>query len=175
MGRGTKTTDFLKECLSDALIQLMRDKPFEKITINEIADIAGVGRATWFRNYASKSEALTFKLVQSWNRWSDEHNIIIVHNRFTFRNANDFFQFNYEIRHIIQVIYSADMQSAVYDAFYQIMMPHYGADAQKCYQARFYSYGLFGLLDEWVKRGFNETAEEMSAIFYQVMDDRSDL
>lgn len=57
MGRGNKTTEFLKECLSDALIRLMREKGFDKISIKEIADTAGVGRATWFRNYTSKSEA----------------------------------------------------------------------------------------------------------------------
>ena len=73
MARGNKTTEFLKECLSDALIQLMREKDFEKISIKEIADTAGVGRATWFRNYTSKNEALTFKFVQVWNRWADEH------------------------------------------------------------------------------------------------------
>ena len=68
MARGSKTTEFLKECLSDALIRLMREKKIEKISVKEIADTAGVGRATWFRNYTSKSEALTFKLVQVWNR-----------------------------------------------------------------------------------------------------------
>lgn len=174
MGRGTKTTEFLKECLSDALIRLMRQKAFDKISISEIADTAGVGRATWFRNYNSKGEALTFKLVTSWNRWAEEHNLS-VRKRFTLENAEDFFRFNYEIRSIIQVIYSAQMQSTVYDAFYQVMMPQFVSDARGCYQARFYSYGLFGLLDEWVKRGFHETPGEMVRIFYQVMDDRSDI
>ena len=66
MGRGNKTTEFLKECLSDALLRLMREKSFKNISIQEIADAAGVGRATWFRNFANKSEAITFKLVQLW-------------------------------------------------------------------------------------------------------------
>ena len=174
MGRGTKTTEFLKECLADALIRLMREKPFEKISIQEIADKSGVGRATWFRNYNGKNEALTFKLIVLWNRWSDEHKIS-VRDRFTLKNSKDFFEFNFEIRCIMQTIYSANMQSAVYDAFYQVMMPQYGANAEECYKARFYSYGLFGLLDEWVKRGFKETPVEMVRIFYTVMDDRSDI
>ena len=94
----------------------------------------------------------------------------------SFYNApKDFFEFNFEIRSIVQTIYSANMQSAVYDAFYRVMMPQYGANAEECYQARFYSYGLFGLLDEWVKRGFKETPDEMVRIFYAVMDDRSDI
>lgn len=156
------------------MIRLMREKPFEKISIQEIAEKSGVGRATWFRNYNGKNEALTFKLIVLWNRWSDEHNIS-VRDRFTLKNSKDFFEFNFEIRCIVQTIYSANMQSAVYDAFYQVMMPQYGANAEECYKARFYSYGLFGLLDEWVKRGFKETPDEMVRIFYTVMDDRSDI
>ena len=169
MARGSKTTEFLKECLSDALIRLMREKKIEKISVKEIADTAGVGRATWFRNYTSKSEALTFKLVQVWNRWADER-AIAVRNRFELANAKDFFQFNYEIKHILQVVYDSKMQSVVYDAFYQVMMPQYGANAKECYQARFYSYALFGLLDEWIKRGFKESPDEMVQIFYQIMN-----
>ena len=156
------------------MIRLMREKPFEKISIQEIAEKSGVGRATWFRNYNGKNEALTFKLIVLWNRWSDEHNIS-VRDRFTLKNSKDFFEFNFEIRCIVQTIYSANMQSAVYDAFYQVMMPQYGANAEECYKARFYSYGLFGLLDEWVKRGFKETPDEMVRIFYTVMDDRRDI
>ena len=168
MARGNETTEFLKECLSDALIQLMREKDFEKISIKEIADTAGVGRATWFRNYTSKNEALTFKFVQVWNRWADEH-AIAVRDRFDLANAKNFFQFNYEIKHILEIVYTSNMQSAIYDAFYQVMMPQYGANAKECYQARFYSYGLFGLLDEWIKRGFKESVEEMVIFFYQII------
>ena len=168
MARGNKTTEFLKECLSDALIQLMREKDFEKISIKEIADTAGVGRATWFRNYTSKNEALTFKFVQVWNRWADEH-AIAVRDRFDLANAKNFFQFNYEIKHILEIVYTSNMQSAIYDAFYQVMMPQYGANAKECYQARFYSYGLFGLLDEWIKRGFKESVEERVIFFYQII------
>ena len=168
MARGNKITEFLKECLSDALIQLMREKDFEKISIKEIADTAGVGRATWFRNYTSKNEALTFKFVQVWKRWADEH-AIAVRDRFDLANAKNFFQFNYEIKHILEIVYTSNMQSAIYDAFYQVMMPQYGANAKECYQARFYSYGLFGLLDEWIKRGFKESVEEMVIFFYQII------
>lgn len=169
MSRSTRTTDFLKECLSDALIRLMREKEFEKISIKEIADTAGVGRATWFRNYKSKSEALTFKLVQLWNRFADKH-AITVRNRFSLDNAADFFAFNYEIKNILQIIYGANMQSAVYDTFYTVLLPQYCFNAEECYQARFYSYGLFGFLDEWVRHDFKETTEEMTQIFYKVIE-----
>lgn len=36
----------------------------------------------------------------------------------------------------------AIIQLTLYNAFYQVMMPQYGADPAECYEARFYSYGL---------------------------------
>ena len=161
MGGNVKTTMFLKECLADALIKLLHQKPMEKITIPEIAETAAVGRTTYFRNFTTKNEMLTFKLVRLWNRWSEEHGVI-ERKRFTLDNAFDFFSFNYSIKNLLELIYRRNLQSTVYDAFYEVMMPQYGTNAFECYESRFYSYALFGLLDEWIKRGFYESVEQMA-------------
>ena len=168
MGASPKTTNFLKECMADALLQLMKEKSFSKITINEIAEVAGVNRSTWFRNFESKNEALTFKLIQCWNRWADEHDMKERH-RYTLDNAQLFFIFNYSIKDILFEMYRANLQSCVYDAFYQVMMPSYGNDSTECYKAQFYSYGLFGLLDEWIKRGFYQTPDEMAHLVNEII------
>ena len=73
MGRRTETTQYLKECMADALIRLMDDAPIEKIRIQEITELAGVGRMTWFRYFHSKTDALVFKLQQLWKEWVGEH------------------------------------------------------------------------------------------------------
>ena len=93
MGASPKTTDFLKECMADALLQAMKEKPFSKITVNEITDAAGVNRSTWFRNFSDKNEAITFKLIRLWHRWADEHGMK-ERRRYTLDNAEDFFAFN---------------------------------------------------------------------------------
>lgn len=172
MARGTKTTEFLKECMSDALIKLMQEKNFSKITVNDITTVAGVGRSTWFRNFVTKSDALTFKLVRLWERWAKEHNLS-DHQRFNLDNARDFFRFNYGIRDLLKTIYNAEIQSCIYDAFCVVMMPQYEVSPLECYHSRFYAYGIFGLLEEWVKRDFKETPEEMTGLFYRVMNDRN--
>ena len=64
MGASPETTAFLKECLADAFIELLDEKPAAKITVTEIASRAGVGRTTYFRNFASKEDMLTFKLTR---------------------------------------------------------------------------------------------------------------
>ena len=53
---------------------------------------------------------------------------------------------------------------AVYDAFQTVLYPKHDADPAACYKGKFYAYALFGLLDEWILRGFHESPEEMIRI-----------
>lgn len=165
MGSNQKANTFLKECMSDALIKLMETREFSKITINEIAEAAGVNRSTWFRNFPDKETALTFKLVQLWYRWTQEHGIH-MRTRYTVENAHDFFCYCYQNRQLLSRIIASKQHAAIYEAFYQIMNPQFDTDAAECYQSRFYSYGLFGMLGEWNQRNYQDTPEEMTAIFF---------
>lgn len=167
MGGNAKTTEFLKECLADALINLLKTKSIEKITVSEIVGMAGIGRTTYFRNFSTKNEALTFKIVKLWERWAEEHNLA-ERRRYTTDNALLFFRFNFSIRELLTLLYERNLQSALYDAFYGIMVSQHGENAVECYKSRFYSYGLFGLLDEWIKREFRESPEEMARILHEI-------
>ena len=168
MGANPKTTLFLKECLADALIQLLETKPIEKITVPEIASLAGVGRTTYFRNFSSKREMLSFKLTLLWERWTDEHNT--PKRSYEPENALDFFRFNYSIRPLLSLMYSRDLQTALYGAFGIYLAPLHDSDLQECYESSFYSYGLFGLLDEWIAREFRETPEQMARIVREMFE-----
>lgn len=167
MGGNLKTTEFLKECLADALIKLLKTKPIEKITVPEIAETASVGRTTYFRNFTTKNEVITFKLVRLWERWAEEHNLT-ERRKYTVNNALEFFNFNYSIRDLLSLLYEKNLRSTIYDAFHSIMVAQYGANPAECYKSRFYSYGLFGLLDEWITRGFYESPEEMAKILQEL-------
>jgi len=48
-----------KKALNDAFINMMSEKTFEEITINELCDRAGVRRATFYKHYADKFAFLT--------------------------------------------------------------------------------------------------------------------
>lgn len=159
-----KSAGFLKECMADALLLLMRQEPFPKITICEIVQAAGVHRSTWFRHFRTKNEALTFKLVQLWNRWADEHGMQEP-LRYTLSIADSFFAFSYSIRDTLTLLYRSELCPCIYDAFYQIMVPQFGSGASGHYEARFYAYGLFGFLDEWINRDFRESPEQLAALF----------
>lgn len=156
-------TDFLKLCIADAIIELLKTTPFEKISINEITSKAGVGRATYFRNFSSKTEAITFKVVTLWTTWCEE-NGISAEEQLTFKNSVDFFNFSYENRELYKLLYSTGLQGTIYDAFYSVIMKQQRSTPQEYYKSRFLSYGVYGIVNEWVKRDFKEPPNEIAII-----------
>ena len=53
-----ETNKLTKECLSMALIYLMNEMDFNKITITDIVKRAGVSRTAFYRNYSVKEDIL---------------------------------------------------------------------------------------------------------------------
>ena len=47
-----------KKALADAFLQLLEQKPLDEITVNELCDVAGVRRATFYKHYADKFDFL---------------------------------------------------------------------------------------------------------------------
>ena len=46
----------LREDIGAAILELMKEKPLEKITIDEISSLANVGRVTFYCQFKSKDE-----------------------------------------------------------------------------------------------------------------------
>lgn len=44
--------------ITDALLKLLREKPIEAISISELCGLAGIGRASFYRNFNSKEDIL---------------------------------------------------------------------------------------------------------------------
>lgn len=55
---------FVRECIVDALLQLIYAKPLSAITISELTERAGVSRMTFYRNYNSKEDIFTDELTE---------------------------------------------------------------------------------------------------------------
>lgn len=158
-----KSTVFLKDCMADAMVELLKTKPLRRITADELVKKAGAGRATYFRSFHSREEVLCYKLVTLWERFCEERSLT-ERSRFDLRNACAFFEYNYRIRYVLDVIYAAEEEDAVFEAVKTIMLPEPDGDAGAWYRERFYAYGLFGLLDGWIRRGYAESPGEMAAL-----------
>ena len=174
MRRRQETTDMLKESMGDALLELMREKPVEKISIEEMTARADVGRVTYFRYFKSKDELLAWKFRKLWERYTEKNGKVDLRTRSY--AARNYFSFCLEVRDTIDLVYERGHQQAFLKAFLEVIRGYDYVPADKEEAARheaeyilnYYAYGLFGLFNTWVLHGYKETPEEMATIFMSI-------
>ena len=163
MRRTTATTDYLKECMGTALLELMKEKPIEKISIEEMTAKADVGRSTYFRYFKSKMK-FCLSNHMSVEALSDEHGATNFATG-SYDGIRLFFEFCLSTRPICDLLYSADRQYVILNFYLQEAASIVAnADAKTHYFIQFITYGLFGLMNAWVLRGYKETPQEMAQI-----------
>ncbi|MGN0261779.1 MAG: TetR/AcrR family transcriptional regulator [Eggerthellaceae bacterium] len=149
--------------MADALLFLMREKPFAKITADEICLRAGVGRATWFRQFSSKEAALAYKMQVLWLRWLESNGIHISHG-LLLEDPCIFFRFFYENRLVFEALYSAGMRHVVIDCFQEVLIGQIEPFGKTDYADRFVVFGLVGVVDLWISGGFRESLSQMDEL-----------
>ncbi len=170
MRRTTATTDYLKECMGTALLEMMEDTPLEKISIEDMTARADVGRSTYFRYFKSKEEVLSFKLLCLWKRFSQERGGDGI-AQVSRESIQSLFEFCLSIRPVFELLYATGHQDVILDFYLQGAAPIIAqADASTHYFIQFITFGLFGLMNAWVLRGYRETPEEMAQIVWTWKD-----
>ena len=58
MERVKRKESLFVESVVEGLWELLEDKSFEKISVSELVERAGIGRVTFYRNFSNKEEVL---------------------------------------------------------------------------------------------------------------------
>lgn len=156
-------SEFLKDCMAGAVIKLLERYPLEKIQVKQICDVSGYHRASWFRAFRSKSEAVTYHMVRLWQQYCDKHDIA-VRDDFMIGNADAFFQYNYEVRDTTRLLYRRGLMTELAASFTITMHDRHADDPIKAYHSAMFAFSLFGILREWIIRDFDQTPAEMARI-----------
>ena len=61
-----KTAIASQAAIAEALIELMKDKPYSRISVSEICKRAGVSRQTFYSLFASKDNVISFILERKY-------------------------------------------------------------------------------------------------------------
>ncbi len=162
MSKDINKVSFIKDCMADALETLMKDRAIKDISIDEITNLAGVGRATYFRNFDSKYEVLAYKQIKEWKAWRDKHNLGPT-EEFDFNNALSTFQFQYNIRERTRRRFTHPEEYKLVNSIVikEVIIPDSNNEYTDMYKIAFFSYGLVGLLQKWAENDFKESPEEM--------------
>ena len=158
--KNTQPSEFLKDCMADAVMRLLEKYPLNEIEIKQICDISGYHRASWFRAFRSKSEAVTYHMVRLWQQYCDKHGIT-VRDDFRIDNAEAFFQYNYEIRDTLRLLYCRGLMPELAASFTAILHDRHAEDPIRAYNGAMFAFSLYGILREWIIRDFDQSPDEM--------------
>ena len=162
MGRKKNSSDFLKECIADALFILLRTKSIESITVREITELANVSRITYYRNFTSKENVIEFKLDKLMTEWIEKQPQ--KESASAHELSIRFFQFFYSIRDIVQTLIRANLSLLLLNRLILKFNDINTADSSEYYRQIFISFGLCGIILSWMDTGMKESPEEMGRI-----------
>ncbi len=161
MRRTTASPEYLKENMGSALLELMKEKPLERITIEEMTAKADVGRSTYFRYFKTKEEILAYKLTALYSN-SFTHDIRPVDTVSELTEMiEQFFSFWLSIRNTVDPIVASGHSDVLSMAYSQIV-GNTQFPAEQEYVNRFVLSGLFGVHHGWVINGYRESPEELA-------------
>lgn len=158
----------VRESIETALLKLMDKKPFGEITISEIVKKAGVSRVSYYRNYYFKEDVLFAKMDKIAAEWKAGAEKI----------SGDIGEQVIELfameRPILGVIYKNGLEHLMY----KLIRKYCGLEEKidnnvNAYFLSMFAGMFFGWCDEWVKRGMQETPEQIKAMLSQMKEQQN--
>lgn len=154
-------SEISKKYIADALILLMKNKDFSKITNKDITDKAGYSHITIYRNFKNKEEIVKYYcsiLFKEWKEeWQEGTNIGL--------QIFGFFQKN---KDFLDLLYRANLQYILIDEILACLDYKLEDTSVMAYSKATVAYLIFGWCNEWYRRGMKETPEEMAQYFNQI-------
>lgn len=154
---------YVTEHLRTALLELLSEKPMNDISISELVDRAGVGRASFYRNYEQKDDILKAHIKTLFSEWtyewkkndgsplSEQMRLMIGH----FEKHIDF----YRLLNDRELIY------LLKDVIIGLFGPKPEYEKVQAYASAFVAYTIYGWIEVWFQRGMRESADEIAEMF----------
>lgn len=155
---------YITESLGNALFELMKTKPIEKISIDELTKLACIGRASYFRNFNSKEDIITAYIILKWRNFEKSKGLkqYAIYEEYRILS---YFQFCLSLKDINSIIISSKCENAILNAYEIIMQDEDLAPNQThSYKNTYIAYGLYGIFIHWAKLGYHESPEEMTQL-----------
>lgn len=156
-------SDISKRYLAEALILLMREKDYAKITNKDITDRAGLSHITIYRNFKTKDEIIKYYISNLTDNFIKESKIAYDPDNFK-EYLIKLFTHLEKNKDIAILLYNADMIHYLKDEFDQIFLKKAANKIQR-YHYSFISGGLYNIYYFWIKDGCRESPEELADLF----------
>ncbi len=174
MRRKNTTHEMMMGYMATALLELMLEKDYTKISIGEIAKKAGVDRSSYYRHFKSKEDIISFffdmVLKESLDGYTNLSSIdftLYIHSIYT-----AFFNYRKEIL----IIHYANLSFLLLDVLskrFQFSELATQFPLTKQYELSYIIGGIYNNLIFWMNRDMKETPDELTEISLQFRNEES--
>ena len=160
MNKKQEANAFVRECITTALIQMLETQSFEEISVTEVVKKAGVCRVSFYRNFDSKEDVLRKHLKALLDEWARQYE-----GRTDYNLVQAIFEHYYKNRNLCILLYRRGLSHISLESVKEAC----GAKPEQpnvvAYTSAFIAFGLYGWIEEWFKRGMQESPEEMARLW----------
>lgn len=154
---------YVIEHITQALIELLKEKDIEEISISELCDLAGIGRASFYRNFNTKEDIIkTYinKLLKDLlqNTSFEQNNSLSYFLHILFNHFEKHLEF-YTILNQRKLIY------LIKDVLVDICGLKKDQSKEEAYASAYFVYIIYGWIEVWFQRGMKESADEIAQMF----------
>lgn len=155
---------YVKEQITKTLLLLLETKNIDDISISELTSAAEIGRVSFYRNYKNKEDILLQEADRLLAQWGGIFQAMPSNEEYNsfFLSLFDFFQNN---KSFFTTLYQSGLSHIIMDtivATADILPQTPNLDA---YLKSFWAYGVYGWIIEWIKRGMQESSQELLQLF----------
>lgn len=154
---------YVVEHITEAVLELMKNQNINEISISQICEEAGVGRASFYRNFESKEDVIRKYLAKLLKEWGTE---------FEDRGDPSYFSESllkhyYKYRDVYLMIYQQRLSELIYETIRWATKIEEAQSNVERYVKSMTAGMIFGWVDEWLRQGMPETPEEIILLFEQ--------
>ncbi len=174
--KGNQKSDTSKRWLENSLLKLMETEAFHEITIQEIADHAGLSRRTFYRNFNSKEEIVIGRFERIWAEYesmikSEEDLSMPNITRIFFTIMTKYLDFLMIVnRHHLLPVLGTKADELLPPVFHKLKGNQmYFSEETISYALLFSTGGLMKILTNWLNEEKRKTPEEMADLMKKII------
>ncbi len=164
-----ETNRLTREAIYTALVLLMKEQSFDKISITDIVKRAGVSRTAYYSNYSSKQEilydlvdTLILEINQKLLPYTDVRTGKAKYPREFIKVMLEVF---YQQKDIYKSLYQAQFNHIILDRLNDSMLSHLqDRSVENEYRIYFNAGALYNVFSKWIQSDMTQTIDAMTEI-----------
>jgi len=155
MSKKAQKFNLIKDCIAQAMFELLKTKEFKDIKISELTEKAGVSRITYYRNFFDKKDVITY----AFERYSDEY---FEKNKDAKDPILTATRYMLSMKKPIMILYQANLSYILQDYIYRYIGPKKDTPKDQVYYRAGMAGFFWGYINQWIKDDMKKTPEEVS-------------